>query len=581
MAKRVLTDTSFEGNLNVDHPGTPDVSIRTTADSAQDAKVTIGGARTASATSEIGALNFRNHTSSAYDMARVVAKDPAGSHTQGRGSLTFQTADAGVLTDRFVIGYDGAAEFYQSVTIQGGTAWHANNDGTGSGLDADLLDGQHASAFAQLTGATFTGGITATTFAGNGANVTDVDAAYLGGQAPSSYALLSGATFTGTVTAANFSGDGASITDLNASQLTTGTVPTARLPAVETFANAFANVTGNISFFVNDGGGNQGMRFNATPGATNNLVENGHAWMLRIDNDSVAGDFYWRRGTSATGVAGEAITWDNWLLFDGGLDQVEWYKDLDLNNNDLLGVGVTNTSQLGVGGATPDATNTFAFYGTDLLLNSGGSINMKYNKNAAGNDASMTFQTGFTTYGLMGLLGNNDFTIKVGTGFTAAMIAKESDGTVSFPEGIKHDTFTAYKTSNQTLTDSFATLAAYDGTHVAASGNLSWNGTTGESYVGKAGRFMISYSVSTEISTGSSRSDSLAVLQKWNGTAWSDVAGTQHRMYNRVAARGGSCAAWSGILDAAATDGFRVAVRREDGTDTIIVDSASFSISRL
>ena len=32
-------------------------------------------------------------------------------------------------------------------TLNGGTAWRSNNDGSGSGLDADTLDGQHASAF--------------------------------------------------------------------------------------------------------------------------------------------------------------------------------------------------------------------------------------------------------------------------------------------------------------------------------------------------------------------------------------------------------------------------------------------------
>jgi hypothetical protein len=35
-----------------------------------------------------------------------------------------------------------------NVTIGGNTAWHAGNDGSGSGLDADTLDGSHASAFA-------------------------------------------------------------------------------------------------------------------------------------------------------------------------------------------------------------------------------------------------------------------------------------------------------------------------------------------------------------------------------------------------------------------------------------------------
>jgi hypothetical protein len=37
-------------------------------------------------------------------------------------------------------------------------------DGSGSGLDADLLDGSHASAFAKLNGATFTGTVTAPNF---------------------------------------------------------------------------------------------------------------------------------------------------------------------------------------------------------------------------------------------------------------------------------------------------------------------------------------------------------------------------------------------------------------------------------
>lgn len=35
--------------------------------------------------------------------------------------------------------------------------WHTNNDGAGSGLDADLLDGQHGSYYAPLASPTFTG----------------------------------------------------------------------------------------------------------------------------------------------------------------------------------------------------------------------------------------------------------------------------------------------------------------------------------------------------------------------------------------------------------------------------------------
>lgn len=44
--------------------------------------------------------------------------------------------------------------------------WHAENDGHTSGLDADLLDGLHAAAFAQLSGATFTGNLSSTSTVG-------------------------------------------------------------------------------------------------------------------------------------------------------------------------------------------------------------------------------------------------------------------------------------------------------------------------------------------------------------------------------------------------------------------------------
>lgn len=53
------------------------------------------------------------------------------------------------------------------------------------------------------------------------------------------------------------------------------------------------------------------------------------------------------------------------------------------------------------------------------------------------NDAVLTFQTGFTTYALMGLLADNNFTLKVGTGFTTAMTVDNTNGKVSFPAGIK------------------------------------------------------------------------------------------------------------------------------------------------
>jgi hypothetical protein len=46
---------------------------------------------------------------------------------------------------------------WDSVGSRSNLIWHSNNDGSGSGLDADTLDSYHAAAFALLTGATFSG----------------------------------------------------------------------------------------------------------------------------------------------------------------------------------------------------------------------------------------------------------------------------------------------------------------------------------------------------------------------------------------------------------------------------------------
>jgi len=79
----------------------------------------------------------------------------------------------------------------------GGVVWHEGNDGPGSGLDADLLDGMHASEFLTPTG--------------NGGQLTGVDAEFLGGQSASAYARLSGATFTGTINAAQVQWNGSDV----------------------------------------------------------------------------------------------------------------------------------------------------------------------------------------------------------------------------------------------------------------------------------------------------------------------------------------------------------------------------------
>jgi hypothetical protein len=72
------------------------------------------------------------------------------------GALAFSSGrySAAIGTERMTLSSAGV------LALGANTVWHAGNDGTGSGLDADTVDGIQASAFAQLSGATFTGDIT-------------------------------------------------------------------------------------------------------------------------------------------------------------------------------------------------------------------------------------------------------------------------------------------------------------------------------------------------------------------------------------------------------------------------------------
>ena len=95
---------------------------------------------------------------------------------------------------------------------------------------------------------------------------------------------------------------------------------------------------------------------------------------------------------------------------------------------------------LGLGGATADATNRLSVNTPNVLLNNGGaSIDVTVNKNAAANDASFSFKTGFSVRALFGTLGSDDFALKVspnGSSFFDALVADRNTGRVRFPVGV-------------------------------------------------------------------------------------------------------------------------------------------------
>ena len=95
---------------------------------------------------------------------------------------------------------------------------------------------------------------------------------------------------------------------------------------------------------------------------------------------------------------------------------------------------------LDLGGATADATNRLSANTPNVLLNNAGaSIDVTLNKNAAANDASFSFKTGFSVRALFGTLGSDDFTLKVSpdrSAFFDAMVADRNTGRISFPAGV-------------------------------------------------------------------------------------------------------------------------------------------------
>lgn len=50
----------------------------------------------------------------------------------------------------------GGMNWFKNPTVNGNKVWNAGNDGSGSGLDADTLDGYHENSFLRYRGTTST-----------------------------------------------------------------------------------------------------------------------------------------------------------------------------------------------------------------------------------------------------------------------------------------------------------------------------------------------------------------------------------------------------------------------------------------
>ncbi len=108
---------------------------------------------------------------------------------------------------------------------------------------------------------------------------------------------------------------------------------------------------------------------------------------------------------------------------------------------DVAGLGIRTTS---------DATNRLAVRSpATLLSHDGADHQVKVNKAAASDTASLLFQSNFAGHAEMGLAGSNDFSLKVsadGASWSDAMVVDRATGQASFPRGagrMQVDTFAA------------------------------------------------------------------------------------------------------------------------------------------
>lgn len=174
-------------------------------------------------------------------------------------------------------------------------------------------------------------------------------------------------------------------------------------------------------------------------------------------------------------------------------------------------------SGLGLGGATPDGTNRFAINTTAALFNNAGTnINLVLNKATAGQDASVTLQSGFNTRALFGLLGNDNLTFKVtpdGSTFHDGFILNKDDGSMQTPG---NSTFSASVNYDFYIGADAATVVSFN--NAEHNDNGDFNSATGVFTAPVAGQYEFHASIFYKIN-GANPAVETTLQMYVNGTA--------------------------------------------------------------
>ena len=181
------SNDEFVGQLTVDNTGKLASTYTWTGSAIQTTSIEIIDANTDDS-SVCPTLFMHNYGDGGVKFRMGNTGDKTLYFSSGQGS------DAGSPTD------NNAGTYFNAVKLNGNIMWHAGNDGSSSGLDADLLDGQHGSyysptshthSYLPLAGGTLTGALTGTTGSFSGKVDFQGDAAVEGG---SGYGVFKGYT---------------------------------------------------------------------------------------------------------------------------------------------------------------------------------------------------------------------------------------------------------------------------------------------------------------------------------------------------------------------------------------------------
>lgn len=170
-----------------------------------------------------------------------------------------------------------------------------------------------------------------------------------------------------------------------------------------------------------------------SPGA---VVEEGHRYVI---TGAPSGDWAGHAGSIAHREQGAwqfTVPQTGWIAWDQNAGVQIVFNGTDWAEISSGGGSTSSAPQFGIN-ASADTTNRLAVSSDAVLFSHAGSDHqIKVNKAAAGDTASLLFQTNWTGHAEMGLAGNDDFEIKVspdGSTFHSALSVDHESGAVSFP----------------------------------------------------------------------------------------------------------------------------------------------------